>query len=226
MKCFFKTFIVGISLLSIVTVQGDALSKSSPNVELLGNADGLIHLPEDEYFLLGENMAPGDSVERTLEIKNQYDKPYKLYLRAERITPEEEYDLLEVINVKITHENEVIYDGAVSGKDDKSDMTKNIELGTYNPGDEAKLNAVAVLDGSSVTFPEYANKTAKVRWIFTAETVDTEPSTPTNPSKPNNNISGSTPQTGDTSILGYASLSGASLVALLFGLKKKKNKED
>ena len=70
---------------------------------------------------------------RHLPSKNKYDKTYKLYLKGERVTPKETYDLLDVINLKITHKDEVIYEGAVSGEDG---MIEHIDLGTYNPGDE------------------------------------------------------------------------------------------
>ena len=60
MKIFSKAFIVAFSLLSIITIKGDALEKAPPNVELEGNANGIVYIPGDEPFLLGEEMVPGD----------------------------------------------------------------------------------------------------------------------------------------------------------------------
>ncbi|MDU2197013.1 MAG: LPXTG cell wall anchor domain-containing protein, partial [Peptostreptococcaceae bacterium] len=72
-----KSLITTVSLLSIMTIQAEALHKVPPNVELLGNAEGIVYVPGDEPFLLGEDMSPGDKVTRTLEIKNKYDKAYE-----------------------------------------------------------------------------------------------------------------------------------------------------
>ena len=57
MKIFLKAFIVTVSLLSIITIQGDALEKAPPNVELEGNANGIVYIPGDEPFLLGKEMS-------------------------------------------------------------------------------------------------------------------------------------------------------------------------
>lgn len=212
MKIFSKAFIVAFSLLSIITTQGDALEKAPPNVELEGNANGIVYIPGDEPFLLGEEMVPGDKITRTLEIKNKYDKPYKLYLKSERVTPKETYDLLDVINLKITYKDEVIYEGPVSGEDG---MGENIDLGTYNPGDEENLTAIVQFDPSiSKADANYWNKEAQVDWIFTAQATkdSSQPITPPSENKPSEDI-GST-QTGDTNILPYVILGGVSVLGI------------
>ena len=95
MKGFIKTVLITLSLLLIISIKGEASTLTPPNVQLLGNADGLVHISNTEdMFLYRYNMLPGDSVERTLEIKNQYEDSYELFLRAERVSEKEEYDLL------------------------------------------------------------------------------------------------------------------------------------
>lgn len=212
MKIFSKAFLVAVSLLSIITIQGDALEKAPPNVELEGNANGIVYIPGDEPFLLGEEMVPGDKITRTLEIKNKYDKPYKLYLKSERVTPKETYDLLDVINLKITYKDEVIYEGPVSGEDG---MGENIDLGTYNPGDEENLIATVEFDPSiSPADANYWNKEAQVDWIFTAQATkdSSQPITPPSENKPSEDIN--SPQTGDTNILPYVILGGVSVLGI------------
>lgn len=214
-----KSLITTVSLLSIMTIQAEALHKVPPNVELLGNAEGIVYVPGDEPFLFGEDMSPGDKVTRTLEIKNKYDKVYELYMQAERVTPPEKYDLLDVINLKISYKDEVIYEGPVSGEDG---LTENIELGLFEPGDEENLTAVAELDPSA-TNPAYLNKTAQVNWIFTAQAKESsKPIEPevNNPSQ--NKPSNSTPQTGDQGIYAYLALGGASLLGL-YNIRRKKD---
>ena len=223
MKSFFRKFLVALSLLTIVTtVQGEALEKAPPNVKLLGNADGLVHIPEDDLFLFYPNMLPGDKVTRVLEIKNKYDHPYELFIRAERVSPMEEFDLLDKINLKITYKDNIIYDGKVSGE---YEMTDDISLGVFQPGQEEDLVAVAELDGKT-TGNEYKNKSVQVDWIFTAiraeETPDSTDDIEDKEDKVEDEIYEDTPKTGDISISKYVLLLGAALGLFIFISKRKK----
>ncbi|QPJ84758.1 LPXTG cell wall anchor domain-containing protein [Sarcina sp. JB2] len=181
MKGFIKTVLITLSLLLIISIKGEASTLTPPNVQLLGNADGLVHISNTEdMFLYRYNMLPGDSVERTLEIKNQYEDSYELFLRAERVSEKEEYDLLDKLDLKITFDDKVIYVGPTSGE---YKITDNISLGTFKPGEEATLFAKVELDGPS-TGNEYKNKFAQVNWIFTAVRKDSNDNTSTD--KPSN----------------------------------------
>lgn len=188
MKGFIKTVLITLSLLLIISIKGEASTLTPPNVQLLGNADGLVHISNTEdMFLYRYNMLPGDSVERTLEIKNQYEDSYELFLRAERVSEKEEYDLLDKLDLKITFDDKVIYVGPTSGE---YKITDNISLGTFKPGEEATLFAKVELDGPS-TGNEYKNKFAQVNWIFTAVRKDSNDNTstdkPSNSNKPSTN---------------------------------------
>lgn len=188
MKGFIKTVLITLSLLLIISIKGEASTLTPPNVQLLGNADGLVHISNTEdMFLYRYNMLPGDSVERTLEIKNQYEDSYELFLRAERVSEKEEYDLLDKLDLKITFDDKVIYVGPTSGE---YKLTDNISLGTFKPGEEATLFAKVELDGPS-TGNEYKNKFAQVNWIFTAVRKDSNDNTstdkPSNSNKPSTN---------------------------------------
>ena len=165
MKSFFRKIIATLSLLFIITtIQGEALEKAPSNVKLEGNATGLVHIPGDDLFLFFENMLPGDSVKRVMVIKNEYEHPFELFLRAERVSEKEEFDLLNKINLTITYKDKGLYKGYASGE---YDITENISLGVFQPGQEEILEAVAELDGPT-TGNEYKNKYAEVKWIFTA----------------------------------------------------------
>ena len=191
MKGFIKTVLITLSLLLIISIKGEASTLTPPNVQLLGNADGLVHISNTEdMFLYRYNMLPGDSVERTLEIKNQYEDSYELFLRAERVSEKEEYDLLDKLDLKITFDDKVIYVGPTSGE---YKLTDNISLGTFKTGEEATLFAKVELDGTS-TGNEYKNKFAQVNWIFTAVRKDSKDNTSTD--KPSNKPSnGNKPST-------------------------------
>ena len=170
MRDILKKVLLSVSLLSIMTIQVGAVTLSPPNVELLGNADGLVHLPEDDLFLYYPNMTPGDNILGTIEIKNEYDHPYELFLRADRVTEKEEYDLLNKLDLKITYKDKVIYAGPTSGE---YKLTDDISLGVFEPNQKEVLIAEVSLDGPS-TGNEYKNKTAQVDWIFTALRSDEE----------------------------------------------------
>lgn len=224
MKGFTKTCLITASLLSIISIQGVAANSSPPNVELLGNANGLVHIPEDDLFLYAPNMLPGSEVSRVLEISNQYEHEYELFMRAEKLTNKEEIDLFDKLNLKISYDGKEIYNGPASGEDG---LKKDISLGVYKPKDLKNLTATVEFDENAGN--EYKNKSAEVNWVFTANIPqdDTQkptpekPSNPSKPNKPNTGGGGTLPQTGDDDFLPYAALAGTSILLLLL-LKKVK----
>lgn len=243
MKNFIRKILVVTSLLSIITnIKVDADTLSPPNVELLGNANELVYIPDDDLFLQHPNMLPGDYIIRTLEIKNKHKYPYELFLRAERVSPKEEYDLLDKLDLKISYKDEVIYDEAVNGEDK---LTKGISLGVFNPGQEENLIAEVKLDGAS-TGNEYKNKSAQIDWIFTAvrsedeshdndkETADKSDKTnntnktdesPNNLESDEDDMWSESPKTGEDGIFIYVILGITSILLLLMSIKNKNSKK-
>lgn len=222
MKRYLKCIVMTLALLLVLNVQGVLAQTLPSNVHLIGNEDGiLISLPgEETNFLYKEGMLPGDSIDREMFIENKYEQPYTLYMRAERVTPKEEkYDLLTKLQLKITYKDKVIYEGPVSGEDG---LVKDIELGTFQPGDEAKLHAVVTLDGPS-TGHEYMNKEGAVDWIFTAtsEAPYPEPEDPVGPTEPDKKPNDA-PKTGDNSVVSYAAVALGSLMLLVVVAKKNR----
>ncbi|WP_195947739.1 LPXTG cell wall anchor domain-containing protein [Paraclostridium bifermentans] len=243
MKNFIRKILVVTSLLSIITtIKVDADTLAPPNVELLGNANELVYIPDDDLFLQHPNMIPGDYIRRTLEIKNKHKYPYELFLRAERVSPKEEYDLLDKLDLKISYKNEVIYEEAVNGEDK---LTKGISLGVFNPGQEENLIAEVKLDGAS-TGNEYKNKSAQIDWIFTAvrsedeshdndkETADKSDKTnntnktdesPNNLESDEDDMWSKSPKTGEDGIFIYVMLGITSILLLLMSRKNKNSKK-
>lgn len=220
MRGFFKKFLLVVSLLSITNIQVGADTLFPPNVELLGDASGLVHIPSDDLFLYYPDMIPGDSIKQTLEIKNKYEHPYKLFMRAKRVSPVEEYDLLEKLDLKIIYKGETIYEGPTSGEDK---LVGDISLGTFEPGDEEEFIAEVKLDGPS-TGNEYKNKYAQVDWIFTAVRDEDAPTntTPTTSNKKPTSNRNNLVSTGDNNqVLLYSILAGASFILLLVSIKSR-----
>lgn len=243
MKNFIRKILVVTSLLSIITtIKVDADTLAPPNVELLGNANELVYIPDDDLFLQHPNMIPGDYIRRTLEIKNKHKYPYELFLRAERVSPKEEYDLLDKLDLKISYKDEVIYDEAVNGEDK---LIKGISLGVFNPGQEENLIAEVKLDGAS-TGNEYKNKSAQIDWIFTAvrsedeshdndketldksDKVDNKDKTdqyPNDLESDEDDMWSESPKTGEDGIFIYVILGITSILLLLISRKNKNSKK-
>lgn len=217
-----------ILVLDINTVKASNLSNYVSNIKLEGNAKGIVFIPGEEPFLYGPNMLPGDKIQRSISIDSKYNVPYELYMRAERVTAKEKYDLLQKIKLKITYHGEKIYEGPVSGEDG---LLKNIDLGKVNPKESKYLNAEVVLDGST-TGNEYKNKFGEVNWIFTAVNTsveDDDKNPPENNGGDNpfeyreNNIVDKLkklPKTGEDIVLLYISLGVVSSVVGVILFKK------
>ena len=161
----FMTIIVVSQMSLIYTFAADVELPS--NVQLVGNADGIVLIPGEGNFLESHSMLPGDSISRQLVLKNDYSSEYEIYVRAERVDNNEEYDLLNMLQLTIDYDGEKIYEGPASGEKTNDSMTENISLGILKRGEEKILNARVLLPGELVG-NEYKNKTAQVNWIFTA----------------------------------------------------------
>lgn len=208
MKNIFKIVVLSLSLLLMTGTVGDAAELAPPNVELEGNADGIVYIPDDEPFLEFNGMVPGDKIKRRLVLSNKFTDSYEIFIRAERISEKEEYDLLEKLSMKVGYDNNSLHEGDATGA---ASIKENISLGKISPGESKELVAEVELDGQS-TGNEYKNKSGEVKWIFTAvrtpgEDENTGGNTSNN-NQSNNNLSGTNssskpPKTGDNGILGY-----------------------
>lgn len=202
---------------NVSLVKADDFINNISNVKLEGNAEGIVFIPGDEPFLYKTNMVPGDKISRSIYIINEYDVSYDLYMRAERVTPKEEFDLLQKINLKIVYDDKILYEGPVSGEEG---LVKNVYLGKIVPGEYKTLKAEASLDGPE-TSNEYKNKVAQVDWIFTAENIQVDGGGNNN----NNNNSNKLPITGEDIVFGYI-LIGLSILGVGIILFRKGGKGD
>ncbi|SDP68109.1 hypothetical protein [Clostridium gasigenes] len=151
-------------------------------------------------------MLPGDNITRQMVIENDYDYPYEIFLKAERVTPKEEYDLLEKLHLKINYNDKSIYNGIII---DENVLVDNISLGVINPGENKILIGEVELEGSTIG-NEYKNKYGEIKWIFTAVRKET---------------SIKTPYTGDEGILPYVIVAilslGGIITITIVGRRKK-----
>ena len=164
MKNLIKSFLFTMVFLLIIYKPGVASTFATPNIELEGNADGIVFIQGNEPFLWSDNILPGDKLERNILLNNKHKDSYKIFMRAERINKKESYDLLEKIELKVIYDGKCIYDGFISGQ---NGLENNIYLGEVKPGEFKKLEAFAEFPGKEAG-NEYKNKKAQVDWIFTA----------------------------------------------------------
>lgn len=205
MKNYLKFLVMVLFITLTINTKVLAAENLASNVMLEGNAEGIVFIPDQELFLNKENMVPGDQVNGKIVINNKYKNPYELFLRAERISNKEEYDLLNKLKLKITYKDQIIYDGAASGEDG---IGKDISLGSFKPGEEENLIAQISLDGPTIG-NEFKNKKASVKWIFTATSKDSEENI-----SPNN-----LPKTGDKGVAPYVAVIFLA-IAVMLGVKK------
>ena len=219
-KKYFKSILAVIVIITLmktnlIKVLADDLQLPT-NVILEGNAEGIVFIDGNDVFLEDPHMLPGDTVSRTLILDNKYTSEYEIYLRAEKVNPKEEFDLLEKLELVVEYEDKTMYKGPATGENEEEDsqysMVENIYLGKLNPGEKKTLNAKALLPGETIG-NEYKNKKAEVNWIFTAICKE-------NPEDPDEDSE--LPQTGQP--FGVTSQILVASVAILGGLKLKKIK--
>ncbi|NLG87586.1 MAG: hypothetical protein GX489_10300 [Firmicutes bacterium] len=135
----------------------------SADLELVGEAAGLVLVPPDKKLLDLGNMNPGDTRQSTLKIRNDYSRWYDLWLRAEDPTAQKP-SLLEQLELTVTLRGEKLYQGPVAGF-----AGDTISLGRFRPGESGELVATVHLPGPE-TGNEFQGKSASVKWVFTAQT--------------------------------------------------------
>ena len=187
-----KLFVVSLLSFSLLFTNV-AMASEENNITIEGNAEGLVTIPDEEEFLVKENMLPGDEANGTIVLDNHYDYPYTIYLRAEDYENNTDISFVNKLNLKLNLEGKEFYNGNLHGDDG---LSKDVEIATIKPGEKRTIDAKVTLDGES-TGNEYKNCYASCKWIFTAvRTVDPGPDpgdTPDNP--PENPPATTTPGT-------------------------------
>ncbi len=135
-------------------------------VELIADDTGLVLIPEDGKLFELEGMMPGDTATATIEIRNSYNRTFVLYMRAE--DPEDsDPSLLQQLKLTVVPGGRVQYAGY--GEGPLGEFGENtITIGTFRPGDTGELVATVRLPGPE-TGNEYQDKTAGIKWVFTAQ---------------------------------------------------------
>ncbi|MDU2490530.1 MAG: hypothetical protein E7D27_08080 [Clostridium celatum] len=134
-------------------VKADTINGISiDNIEselIIGNNNLFNNNEEISVFISASNLMPGDYIEKDLIIKNKSNKVFNIVMNAEEITnKEDEFYLLDKLEITLIYDDKVIYQGKAS---DIDILNNNyINLGKIIKSDESVLKIIAELDGSSV----------------------------------------------------------------------------
>ncbi|WP_195924012.1 hypothetical protein [Sarcina ventriculi] len=218
MKGYLKVLIISCCFLCFRGIDVLGVNNSIIKIHMNNN----MNINEEKIFLENLDMNPGDEIENTLIIENNYDFAYSLYMSAKRITNEEEYDLLKVIDLKVSFGDELIYKGPIINE--KSE--EKILLGVFEPNSSKTFKAVATLrDGIG---DEYKDKYARVDWLFIAEGDDGNSITSSNQINLGNNIKNNNktnlPRTGEVIRGIYFAVGFIAIGILLLSSKNDKKK--
>ncbi|WP_236915150.1 LPXTG cell wall anchor domain-containing protein [Clostridium sp. Cult2] len=159
---------IGFSLIIAGLIFSSFLSTIyAADLELIGKDTGLVVEPANERLFDLTNLNPGDTKTAKITIKNNYNNPFNLYMRAERMgeAPADGADLFDILILTVTLKGNKIYEGPI-----KDFATSNIALGRFNTGSNEELIATVHLPGPE-TGNEYQGKSVDVKWIFIAESI-------------------------------------------------------
>lgn len=175
-----SVFITTIVLLSLsAPVVAQATTEVLPStIKLIGDAKELAFTETGEPgFLYTDKFLPGETLERTLTIRNEKNVPFRLSFMVERtsdVIPE--IDLFDQLDITIYDPDtkETLCTGVVENCDDRQ------LYAVLKPGDVRNLKMIVTFNKDAGN--EYKNKSAQFEWIFDAVVEPT--TTPEKPIKP------------------------------------------
>lgn len=134
---------------------------AAADLELVGEAAGLVLIPPKGKLFELKNMEPGDSRTATLAIKNSHHTWYDLWMEAEE-TVTGGAGLLEAMELSVACRGRELHRGPAGAL-----LSKKIWLGRFYPGEKGELEVTVHLPGPE-TGNAYQGKSAGIKWIFSA----------------------------------------------------------
>ena len=186
---------------SDTTVYGEIL----PEGMVIGDDQGLNATKNGEYFVNVTDVMPGKTWHTTISIVNmEKDIPYQLSMDISPPTVSGSLDLSKAVQMTLTYEGKVVYEGPASGVSKEIDLQKKrLDLGTFKAGDSRALEVEYSLSGE-YTKQDFVQKNVFDNvWTFYAVktkkgTTGSLPNTSGSGSnKSTNPITGLLPQTGE-----------------------------
>lgn len=196
---------------------------------VVGDEKGIHANKDGEYFVKVDDVMPGQNWHKNITLLNmEKDVPYQLTMLISPPKVSGSLDLSEAIQMKLTYQGKVVYEGPASGKSKGINLqNKPLELGVFKSGDSRALEVDYSLS-SKYTKKDFEMKNKMENtWTFYA-VKSKEPVKPVDPTKPKGNkIFGLLPLTGEDVRQMMIMLCIGMLVVLIFLLiwKKKNQKE-
>ena len=160
-------------------------SVKTKTLYVVDNQGKLSYVPvrntDEHWFMSHLNMVPGGNYSDTLDIINETNRTFELYMRVVPLDQDVMQDeLLELISMKVTYDGTVIYEGTAMGKEytnSINDLHKAIMLGVYGPKVENKIKVELTLDKDTPI--KYSDLLTKIDWEFMiVEIVSSNPDGP------------------------------------------------
>lgn len=195
--------------------------KGLPEGIYIMDSDGNKASEDGSYYVDIQDMKPNVVYTKTISLQNLIDTPYTLTMSASAISKGGNLDLENNTNVKLFLDNELVYDGKVTGEG-KTNMTvaSPLNLGDLSSGQSKELRAEFLWDGGGldkITGNEYKGE-VDFKWTFEAALNQVSYSPSPSPSD------SSTPNTGVDSTIMIIFISFLAIDALFVFLIRRRNK--
>ena len=195
--------------------------KGLPEGIYIMDSDGNKVSEDGSYYVDIQDMKPNVVYTKTISLQNLIDTPYTLTMSASAVSKGGNLDLENNTNVKLFLDNELVYDGKVTGEG-KTNMTvaSPLNLGELSSGQSKELRAEFLWDGGGldkITGNEYKGE-VDFKWTFEAALKQVPYSPSPSPSD------SSTPNTGVGSTVMIIFISFLAVDALFIFLIRRRNK--
>lgn len=195
--------------------------KGLPEGIYIMDSDGNKVSEDGSYYVDIQDMKPNVVYTKTISLQNLIDTPYTLTMSASAVSKGGNLDLENNTNVRLFLDNELVYDGKVTGEG-KTNMSvaSPLNLGDLSSGESKEIRAEFLWDGGGldkITGNEYKGE-VDFKWTFEAALKQvSEPSVQTPSDSP-------TPNTGVGSTVMIVFISFLAIDALFIFLIRRKNK--
>lgn len=147
---------------------------SLPPRMVVGDDQGVKVQTDGSYFVEVHDVEPGKKWSTKITLINlEKEIPYRLtlHVKAPKLV-EGTLDLSQEIQMTLIYENQIIYEGPLSGISEKKnlqDTSEPIDLGLFKSGETRMLEAQFELDGKKYTNRDFFQKNVmENEWIFKA----------------------------------------------------------
>jgi len=136
--------IVAVCMLSAVAISGTTVRVSAaatdlPAGVLIGDQEGIKVSVDGEYFIDWVGLEAGDTLTKTLTIRNLEPYAYKISMAAEPMEETGPLSLLKEVDVQLVLDGQELYNGRVKGDEGVNMILNALSLGEYTTNQSRTL---------------------------------------------------------------------------------------